>query len=143
MAAWTHTKYWDDGDAFYRQYRTYVGNKNTGAPSLRGRKEDCADLSIMLLINFAADHGLPVTFDDVDGYVYISKGWNAYGPAGWIPFPWVTKQVFTQIVQNNIQTKALWEQNTVENSSGPQPGDLLMRFTYYPISTKLISTILH
>jgi hypothetical protein len=135
MAAWVHNHQWND--ALYSLYRAYVADEKKGAPSLRKRKEDCADLSIMLLINFAADYGLPVTFNDVDGYVYISKGSYAYGRNGWIPFPWLTKQAFTQIVQKNIQTKALWEQNTVKNSSGPKPGDLLMRLTYYPTHIKV------
>jgi hypothetical protein len=43
MPAWKHTnKKWDK--AVYYEYRKYVMAK---APEFRGRKEDCADLSMI------------------------------------------------------------------------------------------------
>jgi hypothetical protein len=125
MAAWKHYSQWNE--ARYKQYRNYAANK---APGYKGRKEDCADLSIMLLIDFAAANGLPITFKDVDDWFYISKAWYAWGPDGHIiNVPFFTKEMFTTVVQKNIQTKSLWYHNTVVNPSGPEAGDLMMKYT--------------
>jgi len=60
MAAWRHWAFWD-GSA-YQGYRKYVSQR---APAFRGRDDlDCADISIYLLIDYAAQAGLPVTFWD-------------------------------------------------------------------------------
>jgi hypothetical protein len=50
MAAWRHWAYW--GPATYPAYRKYV---TEWAPRYRGRTDlDCADMSLTLLIEFAA-----------------------------------------------------------------------------------------
>jgi hypothetical protein len=144
MAAWNHSKTIGWNDAVYADYRKYVTAK---APSFRGTKDvDCADLSITLLINFAADRGLAVTFEDVDGWRYISKADFACGPLErYLAFepsgpttktrarslvpPWTgNKELFITYVRKNIQTKSLWSRNTEVNRLGPQAGDLMMRF---------------
>ena len=61
IEAWKHSNHWDDEK--FMAYRNYVARM---APQLRGRTEDCADLSMLLFIDFAADNGLPVTFWDND-----------------------------------------------------------------------------
>jgi hypothetical protein len=68
MAAWQHNHFWDS--RMFEAYRKFVG---VTAPTFRGEKEDCADLSITLLVKFAAANGLPVTFKDNDETRYISK----------------------------------------------------------------------
>jgi hypothetical protein len=70
MAAWKHWQYWNPGT--YQAYRKYVIDR---APLFRGRVDlDCADITLVLLIEFAADRGLPVTFWDNDQVRYPSKG---------------------------------------------------------------------
>jgi hypothetical protein len=152
MPAWQHTKLWSDS-GMYQNYRQYVKKTVPNAPTgvFEGAHEDCADLSIRLLIDFAEQSGLPVTFRDVSGWRYISKAERAYGPpdsnidlghpqtmiqsfktgdreADGTLVPWFTKGDFTKMVMENIQTKSLWELNTTENPSGPDPGDLMMRY---------------
>src|SRR6266536_700725 len=69
MAAWLHRAYW--GHSTYPAYRKYV---TQWAPSYRGRRDlDCADISLTLLIEFAAANGLPVTLRSDDGTRFISK----------------------------------------------------------------------
>jgi hypothetical protein len=70
MAAWKHYKFWTDHlyDALYRKY--VMDN----AAKYEGYTEDCADLSLFLLIDFAAENGLPLTFYDNAGVRYISRG---------------------------------------------------------------------
>ncbi len=125
MAAWAHHSQWTD-DRYYLAYRKYV---RSTAPGLMGRKEDCADLSIMLMIDFAAQSGLPLSFYDVDDWLYASKAATPYGPFRKLGTPWATKADYTRIVQQNIQTKSLHERNTKINVAGPQEGDLMMRYT--------------
>lgn len=151
MPAWKHTSLWTP--AVYQKYRKYVEKTvpNASKGVFEGAHEDCADLSIRLLIDFAQLSGLPVTFRDVSGWRYISKAERAYGPPG-APFstdhpqaaihnfksgdrvadgtmvPWFTKDDFAKMVMENIQTKSLWFLNTEENPSGPDPGDLMMRY---------------
>ena len=63
MAAWHHRAHW--GPTTYSRYRTYV---TEWAPTYRGRKDlDCADMSLTLLIEFAAANGLAVTLKSDDG----------------------------------------------------------------------------
>jgi hypothetical protein len=130
MTAWRHYNKWTDG--FYKKYRADVSTK---APKLEKRKEDCADLSIKLLIEFAARNGLPVTFKDADGFLYVSKATAPLGPNKmWRPSQqWFSADMYTSVVQSYIQTKALWLYNTLENSSGPEPGDLMMKYSTNPI----------
>lgn len=131
MAAWNHSSAKDWG-AFevndgYRQYVT------AQVPGFRGRHEDCADLSMMLLIDYAAANGLAVTFEDNAGRRYISKaeGVVLQWAAGSFILAttiakWSTKEEFTKIVQRRIGVEALWNRNTLINVIGPQPGDLML-----------------
>src|SRR3712207_3708469 len=71
MPAWKHSDV-NDCTAWetYGNYRKYVGSKGA---DMRWREEDCANLSMSLLIDFAAEHGLTLTFEDNAGRRYISK----------------------------------------------------------------------
>jgi hypothetical protein len=156
MPAWKHYNQWDP--AMYEKYRKFTETTVPNAPygTYEGASDDCADLSIRLLIDFAAQQGLPLTFRDVSGWRYISKAERAFGPAQaprYTPkyaqghpkdvifhlktddreadaaaFPFVTKDGFTKVVQENIQTKSLYYYNTENNPTGPDPGDLMMRY---------------
>lgn len=131
MGAWTHKNAWND--VFYARYRQYVAQN---APSYQGTKDvDCADLSITLLIDFAAKNFLPVTFRDADGSLLCSKAvgmWRCtqgyptkaelYGP------PFIHPVVFLGVVRKQIQVKSLWYWNTVENPSNFGPGDLMLKY---------------
>jgi len=121
MGAWIHNAVWSD--ALYLDYRNYV---KANAPKLRWQTEDCADLSISLLIDFAADKHVEVTFVDNDQNYYMSR---ARGAPELDPyFTWKTKEEFYEVVKRKIGTAALWKQNTVKNNDGPMPGDLMMRY---------------
>jgi hypothetical protein len=78
MAAWNHTKSWTD--AYYKAYRNFV---KAQASSMMGRTEDCADLSMLLIINFAEQEGLPLTFTDNGDIQYSSKQDGQWPAAGW------------------------------------------------------------
>ena len=69
MATWSHRAYWTP--QVYGNYRRYV---QANAPRLKGRTQDCADLSIYLIVEFAAPNGLPLTFVDNANVRIISKG---------------------------------------------------------------------
>src|SRR5262245_32900806 len=110
MPAWKHTeKKWDN--AIYYEYRKFV---MATAPGFLRRKEDCADLSMMLLVEFASQQGLTLTFQDVEGTLYISKADHAfphpliYQARGRADLKWSTKDEYLKIVQKQIQTKSLW-----------------------------------
>ena len=63
MAAWTHRRYWTQR-VYDREYRDFVAQR---APKYRGRMDyDCADLMLLVLIEFAVQQGLPATFWDND-----------------------------------------------------------------------------
>jgi hypothetical protein len=130
MAAWKHDNKQGWDYAAYLEYRKLVMAK---APSFRGRSEDCADLSMMLLINFAAANGLAVTFEDNDGSRYISKAegqiWKFGSSEILTDLTWSTPEEFTKIVQRKIGVEALWKHNTVAYQYGPQAGDLLIIYT--------------
>ena len=68
MPAWNHTDSWNDG--YYDAYRKYV---KFNAPAMKGRLEDCADLSMLLIVEFAALYGLPLTFTDNREVIYSSR----------------------------------------------------------------------
>jgi len=55
MSAWEHSTAWGWNSKTYYMYRKHVAAK---ARSLEKRHEDCADLSIGLLAEFAADKKL-------------------------------------------------------------------------------------
>ena len=131
MPAWKHSEV-NDWTAWetYQNYRKYVASK---ASSFRGREEDCADLSMSLLIDFAADQGLPLTFEDNAGRRYISKASGVV-----IPYThqnphvvvsgqgWTTKEEYRRWVLNRIGVHSLWTRNTVVNKAGPEQGDLMI-----------------
>ncbi|MEZ5425759.1 MAG: hypothetical protein R2747_05805 [Pyrinomonadaceae bacterium] len=77
MPAWNHTQTWTIGH--YDAYRKYV---KFNAPTLKGRVEDCADLSMLLMVEFAASQGLPLTFTDNQGIRYSSKDSGQYPKSG-------------------------------------------------------------
>src|SRR5262245_40225515 len=70
MAAWDHWNARGWTLDYYGAYRKVVGKT---PPRLRRSTEDCADLSMKILIYFAAQAGLPVTFEDNDGIHYSSR----------------------------------------------------------------------
>ncbi|MBS1795385.1 MAG: hypothetical protein JSS81_16125 [Acidobacteria bacterium] len=78
MPAWNHTKTWTPG--YYADYRKYV---KFNAPTMKGRLEDCADLSMALIVDFAAREGLPLTFTDNSDIRYSSWA-NGQNPASGI-----------------------------------------------------------
>jgi len=127
MAAWKHSQTgWDD-----KAYSGYRKHAMSVAPSFRGRQEDCADLSMLLLINFAVSNGLPLTFEDNAGRRYISKAEGTLLRWGGGPYllsdpTWSTSEDFRRIVRQRIGVAALWERNTVVNPHGPEPGDLMI-----------------
>jgi RHS repeat-associated protein len=96
LAAWKHTSWWDD--SWKKKYRDYV---NMHAQDYLGRTEDCADLSMTLLIDFAAANGLPVTLRVDTGHLIISKSCK-----------WSNKDDFLEFVKRKIGSKALFDQNT-------------------------------
>jgi hypothetical protein len=131
MAAWKHSEV-NDWHAWgtYDAYRKHVAAK---AASFRGREEDCADLSMSLLVDFAADNGLTLTFEDNAGRRYISKASGVV-----IPYThaqphvvvasqaWSTKEEYRKWVLNRIGVESLWKRNTEVNRSGPENGDLMI-----------------
>lgn len=126
MPAWRQTRsVWDD--AAYRGYRTFV---TTEAPRLRGNTSmDCADLSALLLIRYAAKQGLPLVFTDMDGIRYDSRLEQQDPVRGWFPKTWKEQTAYENAVTDRIGTEALWSKNTTVNLLGPEPGDLMMKFT--------------
>ena len=126
MPAWKHFNRWSE--FAWLQYRKHVGVR---APRLRWRTEDCADLSMLLLIEFASKQGLPVSFKDNDDNRYSSSEDRAvYFAPGWPSdihiADWNTSEEFYQVVKRRIGTEALWKRNTVANYAGPAPGDLML-----------------
>ncbi len=126
MPAWKHFKRWSE--FAWLEYRKHVG---VSAPQLQGRNEDCADLSMLLLIEFASKQGLPVSFEDNDGNRYSSSEDRAvYFAPGWPSdihiADWNTSEKFYVVVKRRIGSKGLYKRNTVANYAGPAPGDLLL-----------------
>ena len=128
MAAWVHRYGWN-ADAYYR-YRKYVMAQ---APSYEKSDRDCADLSITLLIEFAAGHGLCVTFMDSKGGIYISKatGLVQGSPGGKYELDDdITvdlKDEFLTTVRKRTSAWDLFYHNSRTNEYGPVPGDLMLR----------------
>jgi hypothetical protein len=131
MAAWKHSEV-NDWDAWgtYGAYRKHVAAK---AASFRGREEDCADFSMSLLVDFAAENGLALTFEDNAGRRYISKASGVV-----IPYThaqphvvvasqvWSTKEEYRKWVLNRIGVEPLWKRSAEVNRSGPENGDLMI-----------------
>ena len=128
MAAWVHRYGWN-ADVYYR-YRKYVMAQ---APSYEKSDRDCADLSITLLIEFAAGHGLCVTFMDSKGGIYISKatGLVQGSPGGKYELDdditWDSKDEFLTTVRKRTSAWDLFYHNSRTNEYGPVPGDLMLR----------------
>jgi len=124
MAAWTHSKNWSPQK--YLEYRKFVSNK---AEDLEGTTDDCADISMSLLLDFAADNELPVTFYDNAGVRYISKATGQVGGTrltGHRNLTWKNKTEYTKAVKDRIGSKSLFTQNMEPNPNGPEPGDLMI-----------------
>ncbi len=147
MPAWQHGKKWDN--AAYLGYRRHVGKR---APELRGRSEDCADLSMLLLIEYASQEGLPVSLQDNDGNRYRSTtNYTSYevGGAAGVLFAvtgmggikktvsWQNADQFYQAVRQRIGAKALYGPNTVANYGPPAPGDLMLTETHCALVYKV------
>jgi hypothetical protein len=77
MPAWNHTNSWNG--TFYDDYRKYV---RFGASAMKGRLEDCADLSMLLIVEFAAMQGLPLTFTDNREVRYSSRAASQFPTSG-------------------------------------------------------------
>lgn len=128
MAAWNHYKYWDS--QMYEEYRKFVARD---APKFRGNEKlDCADISIILLINFAASNGLPTTFWDNNQVRYISKGTRQAPEDSRLlrTREWKDKDDYTKAVLERIGSKALVLHNTVVNPRGPEIGDLMAKMDH-------------
>src|SRR4051794_28807293 len=128
MAAWAHRYGWNS-DVYYR-YRKAVMAK---ARSYEKSDRDCADLSITLLIEFAAAHGLCVTFTDGKDRRYISKagGLVQGSPGGKYELDddvtWDSKEEFLATVRKRTSAWDLFYHNSRVNEYGPVPGDLMLR----------------
>jgi len=153
MAAWTHYATWDGNNRkVYATYRKYV---TQNAPGRRSTKDlDCSDLSITLIIEFAAKYGLPVTFKDAEGAFYSSKarsaivpktsGYDGAGAGAGAPRydedtrVWDNSEKFLAVVRDKLQTKSLYLYNMELNSpSGPDSGDLMIRYRTKWFGTKV------
>lgn len=122
--AWMAMTYWTD--QHYQDYRKYVAKE---APKLRGNTDmDCADLSMVLVINFASQNSLPLEFRDNDGVVYSSAAVEQDPPAMIRSKTWRNVKEFTAAVTSRLGTEALWKSNTEVNPDGPQAGDLMIDF---------------
>lgn len=129
MPAWEHKYGWQQ--SVYDRYRLFVRDS---AVNLEGDEHDCADLSIMLIVQFAAKHNLCLTFrDGVDGF-YISKASGLIsGPIGG-PYElsdkitWGSLDEYLHVVQKRTSAKDLVQRNTRVNDAGPTAGDLMLRY---------------
>ena len=135
--AWEHSNYWNL--KWYSEYRKYVTGQT---PELKGGLEDCTNLSLSLIIDFAEKYGLPLTFTGNDRIRYISlaKGQSPASHLGDLQekWPWMSvhkiiltwddKKSYYDAVCRRINAEALFKYNTVSvrNPSGPEPGDLMM-----------------
>jgi hypothetical protein len=109
----------------YAEYRKYVERT---APSMKSRIEDCADLCMTLLIDFASANGLSLTFTDGDGVRYLSLlKWqipciSMFGRV----LTWEDTEGYKKAVLDRLNAASLYTRNTKVNPSGPQTGDLMM-----------------
>ncbi len=130
MPAWTHYNRWYDAN-YYDDYRYFV---SWHAPSLARhpeyKKQDCADLSMLLLIQFAADNHLTVELQDNNGRRYRSE------EEGGGSLKWRNQTEFYQAVKQRIGASSLHLRNTVpsgQTGKTPRPGDLLLNSTHCAI----------
>jgi hypothetical protein len=120
--AWPHFHYWIP--EYYERYREYV---RAAAPSLRNRTEDCADLSMLLIIDFAAANGLPLTFTGGNGIRYMSlMRWQDPPTGQRDVLTWKDKDGFRKAVLRRLNAALLFDLNTEVNPAGPQPGDVML-----------------
>lgn len=136
MPAWTHANTWNG--TFYHAYRNFVA---ATAPTLKGEEEDCADLSLRMLVDFAEGNCLCLTLKDRRGVYYISKASGQIGDAAFLgdALAWSNKNEYYAAIKRRIGAQGLYESNTFGVASGPQPGDLMISpghaalvFAYYP-----------
>ena len=134
MAAWKHFNYWTED--FYRRYRSYVQIKG---PKLQGKELDCADLSLSLMLDFAAENGLCLTFADNDGVRYISKGTHQSPKAGLMHHnrEWKGRHTYVEAVLGRINAKSLVKKNMVINPRGPEVGDLMLKSDHAALVCKV------
>jgi hypothetical protein len=113
--------FWNEQE--YTSYRKFV---QAQAPKLKGETDDCADLSLRLIVEFAASKGLPLTFTSTVGVRFVSKA----ARVRLLSFKhetWSSEGEYLKSVQAHTGDKALWNWNTVRNEKGPEPGDLLLK----------------
>ena len=123
MAAWTHVQYWTH--ALYASYRQYV---TANAPTYEGDTRDCADLSVTLLIEFAASNGLPLTFYDNADVMYVSKAERQHSKSYHVHVrSWKNKDEYSKAIQARIGASSLFNQNMEPNPRGPEAGDLMIK----------------
>ena len=128
MAAWEHKYGWNN-DVYWR-YRKDVRAKAT---SYEGSDKDCADLSMLLLIDFAARLKLCLTFTDAKGGRYISKAKGLIQPTakgGWElddGHRWNSKEEFVKTVLGRTSAWDLAYHNSRVSQFGPVAGDLMLR----------------
>jgi hypothetical protein len=86
---------------------------------MKGREEDCADLSMLLIIMFAAQEGLPLTFTDNQGIRYSSK-LSGQDPEGGMHIKYKKTDVMlpTGGVTFNHSNELTWESAPLEVPSG-------------------------
>lgn len=129
MAAWKHDSQKSWNEVHYTEYRKIVAER---AKSYKGRSEDCADLSMMMLMEYAAQEGLPITFEDNAGTKYRSTSDGIQ--FGVMTIPWKSPKHFIEHVQQKIGVEALWKRNTILNPTGPTAGDLMIRWSSKTLS---------
>lgn len=122
MPAWKTRNQWSA--EYYEGYRQFVA---WHAPLLRGRTEDCADLSMLLIVNFAEAEGLPLSFTDNNGVLYRSEASEPAPKLKTFDRSWSSKDSYYKTVTNRLDCRALFRYNTVRNPRGPAPGDLMLK----------------
>jgi hypothetical protein len=127
MAAWKDSNTWNN--ASFNGYKEFVA---TQAPSYKGSTEDCADLSIKLLIDYAAGRYLPVSFWSTWDVLYSSRAahqWPGVWPPNTLGLSWSDKKSFYDAVKRRIDSKSLLEKNTnpVDNCADVWTGDLMLK----------------
>jgi hypothetical protein len=129
MAAWTHSTQWGWNSKTYYMYRKYV---IAHARSYEKSDKDCADLSITMLVEFAAKYQLTVTFQDAKNGLYVSKaaglirGSSAHHELD-DDITWGSKEEFLATVRKRTSARDLLFNNSRESEFGPLPGDLMLK----------------
>jgi len=88
---------------------------------------------MIILIEFAASRGLPLTFTDAERGIYPSIGdqtlFDNNHSTGRL-WAWTTRYEYMEGVCRGLGVHDLWKYNTVVNPAGPMPGDVLMKYTH-------------